>query len=73
MKGTDLVKSLLERSEQNRDKNRRELQDKYCFRYKVTLMFAGKWLFPPRQCFLHYCIAYCSVQKHLLTHVAWCL
>lgn len=33
VKGTDLVRSLLERSEQNRDKNRRELQDKYCFRH----------------------------------------
>lgn len=32
VKSTDLVKTLLERSELNRDKYRKELQDKYCYR-----------------------------------------
>jgi hypothetical protein len=38
VRGTDLVKTLLERSEQNRDKNRRELQDKYCYRQASMLL-----------------------------------
>lgn len=33
VKGTDLVKTLLERSEQNRVKYRKELQNKYCYRF----------------------------------------
>lgn len=32
LEGTELVKSLLQRSEQNRDRYKKELAEKYCYR-----------------------------------------
>lgn len=49
VRGTDLVKTLLERSELNRDKYKKELQDKYCYRYaNVAIHLEHMLLMPAR-------------------------